>query len=877
MSRLYFIRPTKRRGYHFLLSLASILTIVFPVYADNSCHLEDINIEITVIDGETSEPLIGVTIYTDDNRMLGMTDFEGKATIGDLGHREMVNFAYLGYITQKLPFFQLRKTNGLVRLFTSNLLDSIVVVGRRDDPIEEIPYVVERISSEQIAFSNAQTAADILASEGGLFVQKTQMGGGSPVIRGFEANKVLLVLDGVRLNNAIYRNGHLQNAITIDNAMLEQVEVIYGPGSLMYGSEALGGVIHYRSKEPKVLFGNDVKDYNLLTNAYTRFASANKEKSIHLDFDYRSRRWGSITSFTFSDFGHLRAGSRYPEGYEGYGEKRFYVFRNENVDEIIQSEDPNIQVGTAYSQIDFLQKVRYQPSETLYFILNFQYSTSSDVPRYDNLTDTIGSAKELAWSEWYYGPQKRLLASLKTRVLKSNAIYDKGTFIAAFQKIDEDRLKRKWNKVNRTFNLEDVYVGSFTADFDKELDGGGRNLLSYGLDVSHNYVQSEAGNLNINTGRVIYNVLTRYPNEKSTMSNLGAYINYRWRSRDSTLTFHAGGRYSYVQMLADFQPTNIINWPQSYIDGLPLEKGAPTWGAGLTWNSKSQWQVRLLAATAFRSPNIDDFTKIRVKSSRYITFPNPELTPEYSRNMELTIAKTIGRANGTSGSRFKLSATGFYTQIQDVIVRKPGIHPNGVDRTILIDEVPHDIQQNFNEDNGYIYGFSGNLRWDIGSKWTLKSGLNYTKGRVEFKEEGIDTLVPMAHIPPLYGQSSLGFKSDRFQFETVVRYNGPKPIQEFSVNSLTVEPRTGYVTEVNRGGTSDNVELSGMCVGAVDDEVCEGTLAWTTLNFYMSYKFNEHIGIDLALENAMDLHYRLFSSTVSAAGRNFIIALRGKF
>ena len=113
-----------------------------------------------------------------------------------------------------------------------------------------------------------QTSADLLYYGGEIRIQKSQGAGGSPVIRGFEANRVLLVIDGVRMNNAIYRSGHLQNAITIDPYALERTEIIFGPSSVGYGSDALGGVVHFYTKKPKINNEkiwtlNGVSSYNL--------------------------------------------------------------------------------------------------------------------------------------------------------------------------------------------------------------------------------------------------------------------------------------------------------------------------------------------------------------------------------------------------------------------------------------------------------------------------------------------------------------------------------------------------------------------------------------------------------------------------------------
>ena len=103
-------------------------------------------------------------------------------------------------------------------------------------------------------------------------VQKSQGGGGSPVIRGLRQIGVLLVLDGVRMNNGIFRSGHLQNAITVDPNSLERVEIIYGSSSVGYGSDALGGVVHYYTKTPKI---NNAKKF---TNFFSSTFNSSRKR-----------------------------------------------------------------------------------------------------------------------------------------------------------------------------------------------------------------------------------------------------------------------------------------------------------------------------------------------------------------------------------------------------------------------------------------------------------------------------------------------------------------------------------------------------------------------------------------------------------------------
>lgn len=873
-------------------SVFTLLLVVFACFSSlaSSSSLE---LPIQIIDGITKEPLIGVSVYTDDmSTFTGVTDYDGKIVLKNLSHRDLVNFTYIGYQSLKIPFFELRKKGGKLSMFLgSNGLDTLVIVGRTDAPQEEIPYQVNRITKEDIELLNTQTTADALMNTGGAYVQKSQYGGGSPILRGFEANRVLLVVDGVRMNNAIYRNGHLQNAITVDNELLNQMEVIYGPGSLMYGSDALGGVVHFRTKDPRIIFDDGLDYGKIQTNAFFRFGTPIAQNSAystqttsHIDFDYGARKWGSITSITYSDFGDLRAGANRPEAYPDLGKREFFPFRNEDIDEIRQ-RDPNIQTATGYSQIDLMQKLRFQPSDSLYFVVNLQYSTTNNIPRYDALTDTIGAADEPKWSEWYYGPQQRILASFKTRTFKPAGIYDKATIIGAFQKIDEDRITRKFAKARREFNLEDVYVYSLTADMDKNLDKSGHNVFAYGLEGNHNQVFSVAGKERVSNGAISGGVFTRYPNDFSTMTTGAGYANYRWKSRDSTINFSMGARYSYVRLFAKYsnEDQNLVEWPQSMTDGLEVENTNLSYAAGITWNSRNNWQFRILAGTAFRSPNIDDLAKVRMKGNIAL-MPNPDLGPETARNAEITLAKEFGNRRG--GTSFKISGTGFYTLLENAIVRLPGTVPGSGDSTIIVDGELFGIQQNFNVDEATIYGISGNTSLTINKNWQIRAGLNYTKGTTSFttySDNGnieLDTITPLAHIPPLYGQASIGYQTDKFSIEAVARYNGPKLLEDYSVSSIEINER-GDIERIDRFDTSDNLEQSGTCVNLNENGIrsveCEGTLAWTTYNLYTSYKISKKLTFNFSIENILDTHYRPFASGVSGVGRNFVFSLRGKF
>ena len=760
-----------------------------------------------------------------------------------------------------------------------------MVIGRRDDLPSQVPYTFHKITKENIAFYEPQTTADALWNTAGVFVQKTQMGGGSPVLRGFEANRVLLVVDGVRMNSAIYRSGHLQNSITVDNAMLERTEVIFGPGSLLYGSDALGGVIHFRSKEPKLALGDQASVVE--SNLYTRYASANQEKSIHADVNYGKKNWASLTSLTFTDYNDLRSGGNRPDGYENFGKRLFFVRRNGDNDEVIENvvkdgsgykPNYNVQIGTAYSQIDFLQKIKYQPNRNFFAVLNFQQSTSTDVPRYDFLTELKDPADptSLRYAEWFYGPQRRLMTSLKTRFSKPTAIYDKATIIAAFQQLHENRLQRVLHKSQRIYQLEDVNIYSLTADFDKNLNETGHAVLMYGVDGNYNDINSEGGRVKITDESITKNALSRYPATNS-VKTFGAYANLHLTTADTMLALDAGLRFTSAKLLSKYSlaDSNTI-WPTHYYEpGVGATNSDLTWSLGGTWLSSVGTKIRLLGSKAFRSPNIDDYSQFRPRNG-FISIPNQDLGPERSYNGELFIGQEVG--SGTNGLRMNFGLTGYYTYVKGLMTRRSFSLPDGTN-IVTVDDIQYETRANVNANKGIIKGVSGELQVRYGEKWALESNLTYTKGDVSFQikdDQGVvvfDELEPLDHIPPVHGFTGLTFQSGKIKLSGVLRYQFAKTIDQYGVSDVKLDSNGDPV--LGRGGTEDNLEYSYWKIDPVTGkQVFDGTLAWTTCNLYASYKLSKLFTVNFAVENITDLHYRPFASGVSAAGRSFIVSVR---
>lgn len=691
----------------------------------------------------------------------------------------------------------------------------------------DIPHQLQVIKSRDVAFQNPQTSAQMLQANGQVFVQMSQMGGGSPNLRGFEANKVLIVVDGIRMNNAIYRSGHLQNVITLDPNLMERTEVLFGPASVIYGSDALGGVMHFYTRGAKISQSDDPE---VNQNSFLRYSSANQEFSGHLDLNLGYKRIAFLTSVTGARFGDLRAGGNFHRDYPDFGKRPFYASRINGRDTLLSNDDPNVQVPTGYDQVDVTQKVYFVSKNFKHqHKLNFQYSTSSDVPRYDRQTDPDGNGG-LRFAEWYYGPQERMLVAYQGDYYASisqKLPFDRLKWSAAWQDIEESRINRRFGNPLRRHRIESVDVYSFNLDAVKQLPG--EHEMSYGLEFAHNDVGSRAFAENIESG--LYDSLdTRYPDGGSSMQFLAAFFSHRWEILDN-LILSDGIRLSGVWLNSRFRSRQFFSFLPDEVNQQSL---APSGSLGLVWMPGGGWRFATVAGTGFRAPNVDDVGKTFDSEPGKVILPNPDLGPEYTLNGELTVEKQFG-------DRARIGVTGFVTRIFNALVVTNST-VEGAD-SIVYDGILSQVQRLNNTRTARIFGASAFAEVEILRNLGLKATVTRSLGRDVFQD------VPLDHIPPLFGRLSLQYFAKKLRLEAWSMFNGWKRIEDFSPSG---EDNQRYATP-------------------------EGFPAWFTLNFRAAYTLLEGVKLQCALENILDRHYRNFASGVSAPGRNFILTLRTSF
>lgn len=683
---------------------------------------------------------------------------------------------------------------------------------------KNIAQQIQLINAREAAWASPQTTAHLLEQTGGVFMQRSQAGGGSAVVRGFEASRVLMVVDGVRMNNAIYRAGHLQNIITVDNNILDRVEILNGPASTLYGSDALGGVILFNTKDAQLK--------NFGVNVMTRYSSANNEGTGHVDFNIGLKKIAFLTSITYSKFGDLRQGAHANPFYSGFGLRNEYVARINGVDSIVRNADPHVQKNSGYSQVDLMEKIRFQQNDHISHTLNLQYSNSTNIPRYDRLTD-IRNGK-LRYAEWYYGPQLRAMGSYQFNAVNLHGFVDEIKAGVNYQSIEESRYQRNRGDNMLQGRVEKLDIVGYNVDFRKFM---GRHELTFGTDGQYNNVRSTATATNILTNEA-KPLDTRYPDGGSNMYYGAVYAQHIFKIVKDKLVLNDGLRLNYVSLNSKFDDTAFYPFP--YKEATQSQT-ALSGNLGLIFMPANRWRFALNGSTGFRSPNVDDMAKVFESAAGTLMVPNPNLKPEYTYNADLGITYKVDDI-------LKLEGTGYYTWFRNAIVTDK-FTLNGQD-SVFYNGAYSAVMASQNKAKAYLYGFNAAITANLHPNVTLYSTVSFTYGRY-VNPNGKE--VPLDHIPPVFGKTSVMYHQKRFTGEVYAIYNSWKRLQDYSPSG---EDNLVYAT-------------------------AQGMPAWMTLNVRTGYKFTPNLGIQVAVENLLDQNYRVFASGISAPGRNLVITLRG--
>jgi len=777
--------------------------------------------QVQVIDRTSKKGIGDVLIFSSDTIRHTTTDDKGFANLSVFLPDDLLTFRHSGYRQLHIPMAEIENLNGIIMITEKVVhIDEIIISANKwEQNPQEIPNEMLAIHPEEIFTSNAQTSADLLEQTGQVFVQKSQLGGGSPMIRGFAANSVLLVVDGIRMNNAIFRSGNLQNIINIDPNMLQSSEVLFGPGSVIYGSDALGGVMDFHTLKPEF---NKERKLKTNTSVWVRYASANQERIGHVHLNLKGEKISYLGGFSYSKFNDLITGSVRPEKYPDFGKRIEYVTQINDVDSIVSNENVNRQIYSGYSTWSTLQKLRIRLGDGMDAEYAFYLSKTTDIPRYDRLTEYNNG--QLKYANWYYGPQNWMMNTLRLHIYKPQKWFDEVSIVTAWQQFHESRHDRKYRDIWMRHRKEKVNVYSLNIDLEKSWTK--RQILFYGLKYILNDVQSSAYRQNIQTD-ISESISTRYPDEGSNIHSFAFYGSYK-KEIATKMFLSAGGRFSYSMLNARFSPSSY------FIDKINNGYHSLSGSLGIVHNPGQDWNLNFMISTGFRAPNIDDIAKVFDSEPGNVIVPNPDLKPEYTYNIEARVSKLIA-------NQVKIGLTGFYSFLRDAMVRR-NFTIDGKD-SIYYDGTLSRVQALVNTGRANIYGGNVFVEAEITPHWFINAYLNYTHG------EDLEEKVPLRHTTPLFGKTSVEYKNKSVHVEFYVRFNGARSFEDLPPS----EQNKSYMYSK------------------------DGSPAWYTLNLRGYWEINTIFQINMALDNLLDHHYRPYSSGISAAGRNLIITLKATF
>ena len=459
-------------------------------------------------------------------------------------------------------------------------LDAIQVTAtRRAESTSDVPQSVTVVSEAELRKRTGQTNADLLHGDVGTFVQQTTPGQAVIIVRGLKGSEVLHMVDGFRLNNAFFRNAPNQYPALIDPLMIEQIEVVRGPSSVLYGSDAMGGVVQMLSPQTRY----SKTGWEQSARLRTRYASADSSSISRVQYAGNNDRFSIQGGATYQDVNLLRIGG-----------------------------DGKVLPFTAYSSRFADAKIGFVAAEGHELIASLQYARQPKTPRFDELFPGFGQTNPTS-AEFLFTPQERYFAQLKYLFDVETAAFDRGSISIGRQDIVDDRLNRDFGTLNRDIEQNRSELLGLTAQFEKTL---GAHYLTYGFERYDDEVSSSRRRVNIATW-VLSARPSRYP-DGSTMVSSGIFIADDWILSDQ-LDVSAGLSYSRIEI--ELPP--VIN-----AIGVKLDPNKVTGNLGFNFALAEGLRLVGNYGRAFRAPNVFDLGTFGTRPGNRFNIPNADLKPE---------------------------------------------------------------------------------------------------------------------------------------------------------------------------------------------------------------------------------------------------------
>ncbi|MCF8365493.1 MAG: TonB-dependent receptor [Bacteroidales bacterium] len=432
------------------------------------------------------------------------------------------------------------------------------------------PEAITLLNSQSLSEEAPRTAPEALQGATGVFVQKTNHGGGSPFIRGLTGNQNLLMIDGIRLNNATYRYGPNQYLNSIDPLIIGRLEVVRGSGSVLYGSDAMGGVVNVITQQPDY----SAKGWKTGGRINAKFMTGDMQKTGRGELHLANEKITFTGGFTYSDFG-----------------------------DIIGGDTTGKQTPTGYQEYSADLKLKMKLSGQNEITFAYQYDKQSDVPRYDKIIKN--------YTKYHFDPQIRQLGYIRLKSDYSNKWFKQILYTGSFNQSDETRILQKTGsaKISKEHDLVNTIGTSIEVSSVPTKNWRFVSGIEYYFDkVNSETTDIENGASTIKRGY--------YPDGASS----GSFAIFTSHTIDiQKFSFVLGGRFNTYKIKADDPSFEDVDVSPSALVG----------SSSIIFHTNENFNLICSVYSAFRAPNLNDLSSFGSFNAG-IEVPNPNLKPEKS-------------------------------------------------------------------------------------------------------------------------------------------------------------------------------------------------------------------------------------------------------
>lgn len=563
------------------------------------------------------------------------------------------------------------------------LPEVVITATRINQMLFDVSKPGSLISNGDDEMQKALMMNETLDETPGVLLQKTTQGHGTPIIRGFIGRENLVLLDGIRLNNSTLRSGPVQYMNTVDNFLVDKIEIIRGPGSALYGSDALGGVVNIIGKNPS--------SQNIIgVRSISRVDSASNGVATRLELDGKLDKISYLFGGTYKNISNLRAG-----------------------------DDFGVLTPTGFNEQDADAKIIYNPSKESALSLNYQFTRQNEVPRYDSYKGSRMFTGAGTYQKYLYDPQERHLGWLKFEQQNLCSWIDSLSMTASFHRQLEGRALQKVAKTVITEYSDRVDTIGFAPQLTTKIDN---HRLVYGFEYYNDYVESRYWDHSTITDVRTENALNSTFPDGSRYNTAGIFLADEWQLSDA-LKLAPEIRYSRMEYASTIRGNPSVRELTGIFQNV-------TGNFGLTYKMLNGVNLCGNISQGFRAPNLDDLVTLRVENQG-VDVPNYDIRPEKNTNIEAGIKCEL--------DKLSWSAFYYFSDVIDRIERKPGTY-NGA---TTLNGIPVYQKSNIGKAQTQGIELNGRLFLDELLHFSVAGNLTWTEGENLVDAEPLSRIPPL--------------------------------------------------------------------------------------------------------------------------------------